>query len=1000
MAGFKKIVSLSVSLVFHLVAAGIIYIFWKPVAMWYWNYRPVLGVDFYNLTTFVAFLSKNFALQFNGWKYIWWGGVPLSLDYPILHAYLILPLLRFFSLPQAVQFYVLASVFIFLYFSYLTFAEIGKDRVLAVILTLLTAYSLGLYGSLVWGGSLSHFATQMFLPVSVYFLFKFFHSANKRWLFLSSLTQGISYLGHPQAAFSYIVPITFLLLLTYPMAAEKFISLTRVKRVVLYFVIALLCGYNQMGIYTGRNPRAVATALPSYVIEILSNLLGLKNAPSLTLGGGQKETGPQLEGNTKTDIAMFDEKQLNRIFSDTQPTVFIFMGLGVALSGVTLLLRKHKRDSLKVLVHVLPVGWVVAYAFLASRGINIYHGGWYRIFWAFPFAAGIFISFTWGDFWAALAERIKVLKQTFLGQAITIVASSVIALGICFWGLKQYPWQSMFTAIEKPLYRQNSSAFPDSLNVYIDKREFTALKERLVPGWLNPNDMQYRLYEADQRVSVWWNALFDMPQFKGYIDVTPADAAGNYYWTSIALTQGSGIDHLVKTWKVPEAMAYNNALFLIDWFSLKYMEAEHEKSDSYNPLTTYLARSDIFAHREKISVPGWAQFYQIPDGEKIKWHPKEEVYLTYYEVKDEFVSPIMHSTDAPVLGVVGTRDNFFTILRVLAALNLNSRNVIPVNLGKFIDDIPLSSLKDMDAVILYGYDYRNHQTVWKKLDQYVRDGGKVFVETGSEVKQTDSVNLPASFPRELPEIFPLVATRKSEMGSEWNLEVGNEFTELIDVTGFSPPVLDGKPWVLSLPETNDTRTGTEVILSNQGKPVVATWKVGKGEVIWSGMNLPYHITIHKNMVEAQFFMNLIKRFTDLDKVSYAKVEAKRLDANRVRIKGKDAKGVLLREHAYATWTAELTSTAINKKLRVYHAGPMFSGFIYVRLPKEAQDSFAVTFSYQGEFWTAIWQIVSLLTVLTVIDYILGGLVIVPLLRKFIRPFRQKMGKVWEKDDDY
>lgn len=994
----KKAGLIFFSVVLNLIAGGIIYYFWKPIALWYFNHRPILGIDFYNLSSYVAYLARHFVFQFNGWKYTWWTGGPLSIDYPLLHAYLALPLLKFFSLPQAIQVYVLGSCFLFLFFSYLLFAEIGKDRVLAVVLAIAFSFSIGFYGALVMGGSLPYFATQAFLPATLWLLVKFFNTADKRFFYLSSLFLGISFLGHPQVGFSYLIPTAFLLLVAHPIEGEKFVSFERLKRVLIYFLVALLAGYPQMGLYLGRTPLAIFVTFPATLIQVFRRMIGLEKGPIPTLGGGQTPT-PE----SKIAVAKFNRAQLQRFFTDTNELFFYFLVAAAIVFLLSFLIRKKKKESLKVIPFVLPVLWVIFYGSLLGFGVGLFHGGWYRVFWPLPLVLGMFISFVWGDFWISIKERLGLLGQrAIFGLLIPIVSGAIILLpGLVL--LSQNSAEGMITEIETPFYRQQSSALPDSLGVDVGKEELEELKEKLTPAWLNPNETNYRLYDADQRVNIWWNALYDMPLVKGYVEFPPGDAAtGSFYWTSIALTAtGGSVDSLVEQWGVPEEMAYNNALFLMDWFSIKYLEAEHEKSDSYNPFTSYLAKSDIFANKEKVVVPGWAQLYQTGDN-KIKFHPEEEEYLTYYEVKENLVSPIAHTTNASTVGIIGPLDAYNTVIRNLATVNLNSRKVIPIRLGQFIDNVSYQSLKDMDVVILYAYDYKNHGKTWGKLETYVEDGGRVLIETGSDVKQTDSVNLPGRYPKQLPSVFPIEMTKQEAMGTDWRLSGGSKETEGVNLEVFGPPVLDGEPWLFSLPNlSQDLREGARVILANRGVPLIVAWQYGKGEVIWSGMNLPYHVTTHKNVEEANFFENLLEDFIDTSAVSYQDFEVNRVSPNKIVVKGANAKGVLFKENSNPGWKARLSSPKVSQNLKIYKTGLTYHGFSYVKIPQQAQESFTVTFSYRGEFWVYFWTLVWFLTILLILDYVLfGSRFLAPVLRKISTPVMKRVGRWWEKEEEY
>lgn len=652
--------------------------------------------------------------------------------------------------------------------------------------------------------------------------------------------------------------------------------------------------------------------------------------------------------------------------------------------------------SLDNLFYLLPLAWVVFYISLYGFSISFMHGGWYRVFWPFPLVLGIFISSIWGDFWDVISERLKDLKWRFMA---TLAMKSVFGVLIFLGGfviLSRESAEQMLKNIDRPGYRQQSSAFPDSLSVEIDQEKFEGLKVKLIPSWLNPNDTQYRFYDADQRVNIWWNTLYDMPLVKGYIEFPPGDSVmGSYYWLSAGLTSNNDKDVLVEQWGVPKETAYNNVLFLLDWFSIKYLEAEHDKTDSYNPLTSYIRNSDIFSEKEKVVVPGWAELYMDPLNMNIgpiAWHPGTEEFLSYYKIKDELVTPIIYPSNALTLGIIGRPDAYSTIIRNLGALNLNSRHVIPIRLGQFIDDVSGEDLKAMDALFLYTYDYKNYGNSWGKIEKYIKEGGKVFIETGSDVKQTAG--------NTTSPLFPFEKTKKKQMSSKWSLSGNTPETEGIDLGKFGPPILDNKPWFFSVPESDGLKEGASVILANERIPIVVSQSYGKGEVIWSGMNLPYHLSTHKSLEELKFFKNILDQLVKTNTTESPEFSTERISPTKVEIKSQNAKGVLFKENMSPGWEAKLSSN-VNKNLKIYKTGIIYNGYAYVRLPEGVKDSFTVTFSYRGFFWSYFWSAISFLTSLLILDKaILGGRFLYPLLVKLLRPLRKKTAKVLEKDEDY
>src|SRR3989338_10453639 len=154
-----KYLALFVSVCLHLFCIGVVIYFAWPIFSLYWNQKPAVGIDLFLSVDFVTYIRDHLNWPWASWKYIWYGGTPLLQTYPLLHFYLMQPLLNWFSAVQAAQIYVLSSTCLFFVFSYLLFYTISKSRGLAVVLSIATAYSYNLWSSLFWSGSIPYFAT-------------------------------------------------------------------------------------------------------------------------------------------------------------------------------------------------------------------------------------------------------------------------------------------------------------------------------------------------------------------------------------------------------------------------------------------------------------------------------------------------------------------------------------------------------------------------------------------------------------------------------------------------------------------------------------------------------------------------------------------------------------------------------------------------------------------------------------------------------------------------
>ena len=125
-----------------------------------------------------------------------------------------------------------------------------------------------------------------------------------------------------------------------------------------------------------------------------------------------------------------------------------------------------------------------------------------------------------------------------------------------------------------------------------------------------------------------------------------------------------------------------------------------------------------------------------------------------------------------VTGLDGTGDTKttqFTIrmignmMRNFGAMNFNSQKGIMIKGSDYLEDITKEDLSQFDAIILYDYFYRTEhdfkerpEEPWEALDEFVKNGGKLFIDTGARGKEGDSNDLPA--------VFPISASRKGSLG--------------------------------------------------------------------------------------------------------------------------------------------------------------------------------------------------------------------------------------------
>lgn len=958
----------------HLGALGIIFLALQPIASWYLTRIPALGVDLYYSATYVAYHLKHFSLPFNSFKDLWFGGYPLFRDIFQLHFYLMAPFAKTFGLIEGIRTYVVVSLFGLAVFSYFLFYQLGRNVVLAVLLAVLVLYSVNIYGAATWGGSLPYFATQLFFPLVLALLVKYRASGNRRWFYGAALFSGIGALGHPLPVVSFVFPAAFFILLFWNLKEFGRQFLKNILDIFLFFSVTVLISL-----------RLFYPFLFNLVDAIVHGQI-FGGVSSLARGTGLSQA------QQSEEIASFYQGLALRLFTDTEQWLFYFLGVGGVVFVFSLVLFRDRLKRVgRVLPFVLTAGYIAGQVTANAYGFGFLAQGWYRAFWAFPIAIAALAAVLWGEFFRGFTRTFlrfgKALSKTILFFLIGIFSLTFALLGYYFY--TQEP-QSVIKIIEAR--SELSSAFPEALSIQVSSDDQEELKQKLTPSFMNPNDKNTRLYTVDAAVNIWWNALFEMPLARGYID-PPIAASERWglFWLDLAIAN----DSLVREFDVDPDTAFANTLFLIDWNGIGYFEGGRISSKGPSPPpSSYLLENDVFSKEEEVTVYGAVLKYLTASGEP-ELHMEIPQSLKFYKVADEFTTPILYPTNAPAVAFFGDRASYEDLLRILGSRNLNSRKVIPVYGGEFIDGVDSRELTAFDAVIASQYRYRNQKRAFEVLKNYVNSGGNLFIDTGGEVKEAESL--------QLPEVFPVTTSQRRGFGRSWDFSVdAHPVTRDVDFSKFGPPIFDEDEWKLSVPiDAGDLREGSVVILQHSDKPLLVERALGKGQVIWSGMSLLFHYDQYTGDDEAQLFINILNQFISLEanEVLSATVEWEKPERVVIRTQ-EEVRGVLFKEEGYEGWRVKLTSHS-NKRLPIYLTGPTFPGFMYVPIPETVDGPFTLQFSYHGETLYWVVTLVSFLVTVLVLEMILFdgrfiGKRFVPLARNAVK----KVGSWWEKEEEY
>lgn len=950
--------------ILHLPIIYLIYYLWQPISSWYLSKVPALGVDLFLSSTYASYHLKNFSLPFNSFQDFWFGGYPLFRAFPQMAFYLMVPFVAGYGPVVGVMQFTVFALLALVVSCYFLYFKLSKNHGLALLLALLILLSPNIYGAATWAGSIPYFASQAIFPLGLLAGVFYLEKQNLRRLAVMMLLTGAGFWIHPLSVVTFLIPSALLIIVFGGIASSL-----KLKQIIVNFALFnlgwLLAGY----------------AITYQYVYLFITRFGLP----VGLGRNTTGTGGAVESTAQAQaVADFFKSLVPLLWQRTNDLIFVILVLGVVLFVVTLIFYR-KKTALFVIPIALVAIWAVIHPVLNLGGIfNIFRHDPYRAFWQFPIALGALGAFLWGYFFTAIdsiTSRKIYFKLVYL--IVSLGISTILAIYSYFTFTRQL--DSAIRVMETNT--EYSSAFPEALGIQTSKSEIEDLKKQLVPSFIDPSDRNRRLYVADATVNIWWNAFFDMPLARGYIDPpVGTQSRGGFFWLDIAIAN----DSLVRDFKVPEEIAFKNALFLIDWYGIGFYEGGRlsSKGPSVAP-STYLLNSNVFDKDEMVTAYGAILKWLTASGkpEVVRDIPQN---LHYFRVADEFTSPVLYPTNAPAIAIFTIDPSYEDYLRILAYDNLNSRILIPVKAGDFIDTMDLKQLENFDALILHGYRY-NNKKIFETLKKYVENGGNLFIDTGAESKDSESGNL--------AEIFPFDSTKREGMGKDWDLTAGEgQILEGIDFGKFGPLVFDDNEWKIStVADGGKIKSDAAILLSHRGKPVLVERNIGKGKVIWSGLNLAYHYNQYKSDDEAKLFLNILKQFVDLGDHGVVPAKTEWESSESVIIEtDQQPRGILFKEQLYDGWRA----LGQSKSLPIYKAGPTFPGFMYVPLDVKVSGPVKLKFTYSGSklFWLV--SFINLISILVLLDLIVLKGRVARLAISFGRSkLSKKLSLWWEKEDE-
>lgn len=368
----------------------------------------------------------------------------------------------------------------------------------------------------------------------------------------------------------------------------------------------------------------------------------------------------------------------------------------------------------------------------------------------------------------------------------------------------------------------------------------------------------------------------------------------------------------------------------------------------------YVLLSEKLVTLSKYRSESWERVKKIGEnlfGEVALWRYKDPTGL-------------VTATTKPLVLVIGQGkvDAYFRIFHLGNIGGLSYDEAILVKGGERVEDYSIDELSRFEAIILDGYRYENRRKAWSLLNQYLKQGGSLYLNTGWQYSSADWEL------KQTPEFFPLTQLEWTDVGktSEYALEdkvIGAGVTS----TQFSPLIYRDIPWGISSTERSNLRNWAKVILSARNKPLVVGGQYGEGRIIWTGLDLPGHIgSYDDNPEEIKLFHNLMAYLLPDKGRKEVQLGWTREYPDKVEFKfleSSDEKtAVYWREAYYQDFQAKLLENGKTEKIPHYRAGPGLTLFI---LPSVSQGT-KIVYEYKTPVVVQLARIVSLATLIGVL----------------------------------
>lgn len=554
-----------------------------------------------------------------------------------------------------------------------------------------------------------------------------------------------------------------------------------------------------------------------------------------------------------------------------------------------------------------------------------------------PFASAIFPR---RIFWAINLLLLVIAANSFrlISEFLTKKFSWTIPTAVLLIIIFSYEQYSQLINPANILNTTNPGTIPANVDKYIVPKYKSEEITKLVPDWVDnfgKTETNYRFDSFNQQVNHWWNIPFVTPATRGYSN-SPTDVHATWlYYLQVGTGENNPNDD-------PELIK-NRTLFLLDHYAIGIYD-DSARSQTQGKL-------------------GYDK--SILDNPEIVTKHQAVRELNFYEISKRIVSPIVSPTNTTPVLVVGDENAYESFVRALSYTGLTSKSILPVKASENLGNLSNNQLEQFPVLVLYQFTGQN----WDKLATYVKNGGKIFVETGS---------LEENLPKNLQEFSPATSISKIRVEDAWQPRIPNQssLTDNIDLQKFSPFKYQDGPWKISVYRQSNLNKNTTALLTYQNDIILAQTKFGRGEVIFSGINLPFHIVDNRNFEESKLFKNIMLELIGETKQEEPSFKIQRDFPEKITITGSNFNGVYFKENYNPGWRATGNG---NQDLKVYSAG---LGFMYIPLLKSnPSDNLQINLEFEGNLTTWFLQLITAISISASILFFISPKLFYFILRK-------------------